>query len=729
MKRSGILTVLAALLLLGVLLPPIFVQLQGAGDSPPSKVVVLGFDGADARLVEQWMDEGLLPHLDRLRKEGSYSRLLPTNPPQTPVSWSTFATGLDPGRTTIFDFLKRDPRTYFPDFAMISLKEEPFLYGEKNPKILGLIAGGAVALVLFILGLIIIRRFLIVLPIALILGAAVYVFGSGFIAENIPVKKPLPVNNRQGIPFWDVAGQHQIKSTVIRVPASFPPGPYPNGRILSGLGVPDIRGTFGTYSYYTSEIFDFETNTEKGGKVIPLDVYPGVESVETFLYGPFNKLFPEPPEIDIPLSLSFDWDQKTTTIEVAGKSIQLQPGGWSDWVPLTFPINSLIKVRGISRFYLIGMEPDFKLYMSSVNFDPKDPVFDITYPSGFSKEIYDEIGYWKTLGWALDTWAMDEEVIDEDAFLHDTYDVTVAKFEEILHTFLETPDEQLYVQVFYFTDRVAHMFWRLMDTEHPAYNKELADKFGDAILVAYQKMDDIVGWTMDRLPEDGAILICSDHGFSTWKWSFNINTWLRQNGFLALKNDTDSDLKNLDDLFVSGTFWENVDWDRTRAYALGLGCIYINLLGREANGIVTPGAEYEELCAEITAKLEAFVDPETGICPVHKVFNRKDIYSDFDANLIPDLRAGNNLGYRVSWQTSLGGVPKDLFEIHTDKWSGDHCSLSPELVKGIFFSNWKFQEEREPQIGDLCPTVLNLLSVPVPDRLDSQAILLAPATP
>ena len=700
----------------------------GTGQEPsgPSKVVVLGFDGADARLVEKWMEEGHLPHLERLSETGAYQRLLPTNPPQTPVSWSTFATGLDPGQTTIFDFLKRDPVTYFPDFAMISLEEEPFLKGKDNPMVLGLAAGLAVAILAFGLTALLTRRPLIALVVGLALGAGAFAGGRAFVAENIPVKKPKAVNNRQGMPFWAIAGQNGIRSTVIRVPATFPPDAYPNGRLLSGLGVPDIRGTFGTYSYYTSEIFTSDVDTEKGGKVVPLDVEPGVSSLESFIYGPFNKLFDDPPEIDIPLGLAFDWENKVVRATASGREIELTPGGWSDWVPLTFPINSLIKVKGMSRFHLISMEPELKLYMSAVNFDPTKPPFPISHPKGFARQIYDRIGYWKTLGWALDTWALDEHVIDEATF-KDDMDYTVGKFEEILHEFLEDPADRLYVQIFYFTDRAGHMFWRLMEPDHPGYDAEIAADHKDTILDSYKRMDDIVGWTLDHMPEDATLLICSDHGFSSWQRSFNVNTWLWQNGFLALKGDQDVTQKTLDDLFVGGEFWPNVDWPRTQAYALGLGAIYINLLGRESEGIVPPGEEYERIREAIIQRMEAHVDTSTGLRPVSRVYRREEMYSQFDPDLIPDLRMGNSLGYRVSWQTSLGGIPKDLFEIHTDKWSADHCSLDPELVKGIFFANRPVLSDREPYIGDLCPTILELLGVPIPQGLSGQTIVLETA--
>jgi predicted AlkP superfamily phosphohydrolase/phosphomutase len=718
MRHRVILWVVAGLIL--------FPGLHPWADPAPSKVIVLGFDGADSRLVEQWMDEGKLPNLERLRRQGSYARLRPTNPPQTPVSWSSFSTGLDPGQTTVFDFLKRDPVTYYPDFAMITPSEAPFLMGEKNPLVLGGGLGLLVFLVALGLGYLVFRRMVVAFPLALLVGLLGFLGGRALVARYIPVKQPVAINNRKGDPFWKIAGQAGIRSTIIRVPATFPPGPFNNGRILSGLGVPDIRGTFGTYSYYTSQAPGTGEDTEKGGKVIPLDVEPGVPEVETFVYGPFNKLFDEPPEIHLPMRLLFDWSSQVTRARVSGKEIELKPGQWSDWVEMTFPVNPIIKIHGITRFYLISMVPEFRLYMQAINLNPiKLPAsVAVTYPKGFARQIYDRIGYWKTLGWAIDTWALDEEVTDEAVFLEDV-DFTVSGFQRIMENFLEDPRDQLYVQIFYFTDRIGHMFWRLMDPEHPAYDEEIDRKFHDTILEAYQRMDRIVGWTLDHMPEDAVLLVCSDHGFSSWKWSFNMNTWLWQNGFLALKGDQNKQ-KTLDDLFVEGQFWENVDWDRTKAYALGLGAIYINLLGREANGIVPPGEAYEQVRNEIIEKLEAYVDPATGEHPVRRVFKREEMYADFDPELIPDLRAGNNLGYRVSWQTSLGGVPKELFEPHKEKWSGDHCSLDPELVQGIFFSNWVPDTRRQPYIADLCPTILELLGVPVPGGLAGEALHMKP---
>lgn len=692
------------------------VRAQSGG---PSKVVVLGFDGADARLVERWMDEGKLPNLDRLRRTGSFRPLLPTNPPQTPVSWSTFATGLDPGHHRIFDFLKRDVDTYAPDFAMASSSTVPLLFGERNPLIFSLAAGFVTTLLLGLVIGLISRRLWLSLALALAAGGAAFSFALPFMRENVPQKRPIAINHRQGIPFWQILGEHGVRSTIIRVPQTFPPDLNPGGRLLSGLGVPDIRGTFGTYTLYTSDLVSMAADTEKGGKVVVLDVEPGDRGIDAVVYGPFNKLFDSPPEIHLPMRLEFDWEGRAVTIRLPDQELTLREGEWSDFVQFEFPIRKIVKVHGIARFKLLQMDDRVRLYLSAINIDPNHPVVPITEPPGFVDEIRDRIGLWKTLGWAVDTWALDEEVTDEETFAQDM-DFTVTKFEEILHAFLEDPGDRLYTQIFYFTDRAGHMFWRFLDPDSPRNDAELAPLWGDFVLKSYERMDRIVGYVLDRLPPDGVLLVCSDHGFAAWQRSVNTNTWLVRNGFMSLKGQDEATMLTLDDLFVEGQFWPNVDWSRTRAYALGLGALYINVLGRERDGIVAPGAEYDATVRELKASLEAFVDTSTGIRPVSRVYTRDEMYRPgYDPDLIPDLRAANAPGYRVSWQTSLGGIPRTLFEPNEKKWSGDHCSLDPEEVKGILFTNRRLDSTNDPVPGieDVAPTLLSIFGAPIPPEM------------
>jgi predicted AlkP superfamily phosphohydrolase/phosphomutase len=271
---------------------------------------------------------------------------------------------------------------------------------------------------------------------------------------------------------------------------------------------------------------------------------------------------------------------------------------------------------------------------------------------------------------------------------------------------------RLLFHYFEFPDRVAHVFWRFRDPEHPAYDAILAAKYGDAVEKAYDTMDAIVGETAGSLAPEDVLIVLSDHGFATWRRSVNYNTWLVENGYLVLKGDARR--KSLEALFSRGQFWEAVDWSRSRAYAMGLGDIYVNLKGREEGGIVSPGSEYERLRSEISERLEALTDPKTREHAVSRVFRREQIYRRYDPRLIPDLIVTNRPGYRVSWQASLGVPTQTVFEDNRDVWSGDHCSLDPDLVRGVLFSSKPFHAEHIPGIADATASVRALLGAPAP---------------
>ena len=277
------------------------------------------------------------------------------------------------------------------------------------------------------------------------------------------------------------------------------------------------------------------------------------------------------------------------------------------------------------------------------------------------------------------------------------------------------------MQYFEFTDRVQHMMFRFLDPKHPLYTAEGASRWAPSVLQAYRQMDDIVGEVMRTMPSNADLLVLSDHGFASFRRGMNYNTWLATNGFMTLTGE-DTKRKNLEDLFGQGDFFVNVDWSKTRAYALGLGQIYVNLAGREAKGIVQPGKDYQQVTAAIRAGLEAYVDPATGEHPVAHVFTRDEAYGTYDPELIPDLIPSNNEGYRVGWQDTLGGIGKNIVEPNDQIWSGDHCSVYPPLVKGILFSNLKL-DAAGAKMGDVMPTILDLYHVQPPERLDGKSLL------
>ena len=681
------------------------------------RLVVLGFDGVDAKLAEEMMKQGKLPNLKALADANGYSRLAPTTPAQTPVSWATFTTGRDPGGTRIFDFLRRDPATYLPTFAVAEEGKRQFLLGARNHAVTtGVVALGGFMLALGMAALLGRRRpWLHAVPVALVAAAAGW-----FLGAWLPTEIPSVTSRRLGTPFWAAAGEHGIHATVAHVPVTFPATPFAHGHLLSGLGVPDLRGRIGTPAFYTSDAtFVPGTDNEFSVELIYLNARDG--RIQTSVVGPLNKLFAAPPRLDVPLEIEVAADRSSAVLRTCGGEYPVRPGQWSDWVKLVFPFNPLVKAHGWARFKLLSLTPEVKLYLAPINFDPLNlpPGFDISAPRGWAADLFKTFGPFKTVGWAIDTWAPSEKLTDEKTFMEDI-DQTVAEFRKLLEHFL-AGDDRLLVHYFEYTDRVGHILWRALDPQHPAHDASQAGAFREMVTASYVLMDDIVGEVSRTLSPGDTLIVLSDHGFSTWRRSFHINTWLAREGYIGLSGGT-GQVETLENLFDRGQFWPNVDWRRSRAYHLGLGGLYINLAGRESSGIVAPGEEYERLRRELAARLEAVVDPETGQHPVSRVFLREEVYRSFDPQLIPDLIVTTSEGYRLSWQSALGGMPDRLFEDNSRVWSGDHCTLDPDVVPGVLFSSRPLRRKQLAMI-DVYPTLLKLLDVPPPEALTGQPFL------
>jgi predicted AlkP superfamily phosphohydrolase/phosphomutase len=641
---------------------------RGAATRPVAKqVVVLGFDGADPKLAAQWMAEGKLPNLARLAREGTFKPLGTTNPPESPVAWASFATGLNPGGTGIYDFLKRDPQTYLPELALVSRERAKFLWG------------------------------------------------------MIPIKPPKVTNLRSGTPFYKAAAEAGYKTTVIRMPLEFPPTSIPGGKLWAGLGVPDLRGTWGTFFYFGSDLTPWDTgDTEFGGKLVRLNL-SGNDASAT-IEGPVDPTSDKFTRISIPLDFKVSPDGQAVTVNLQGQTATLGERQWSDWFHAKFRVTPFLSVHSTCRFYVLQTSPDLRVYMSALNLDPQDPPLPISSPPGYAAELAKKHGLMKTLGWWHDTWALNEERIDEGVFLEDCWR-TMQQEREILLDELKNDPPSLLVAVFTATDSVSHMFWRLTDPQHPRYDAKLAAQYGDAIDQTYQRMDAVVGDVMRNMKPDGTLIIVSDHGFHSWRKGFNTNTWLVKNGFMTLKNPGAEDKQyNLDNLFGQGSFFPNTDWNRTQAYAVGLGQVYLNLSGREKFGIVKPGAEANRILADLREKLLALEDPDTHEKVIEDVYFAPDIFHGSRLSEAADVQMSFRDGYRTSWQTSLGAVPAGMIVANMKKWSGDHCASDPSDTQGIFFSNRHFSAP--PSILDISPTVLNLLDVAPPAPMDGHALSL-----
>ena len=652
------------------------------------KMVILGFDGMDPGLVEQLAADRKLPNIKRLIDQGGLYPLGTTHSAESPTAWASFATGMNPGKHNIYDFLVRDTATYLPDLGMVRREPARFLFG------------------------------------------------------YVPIARPKVHSIRGGTSFWVTAGRAGVRSSILTVPVTFPPEEVPNGELLSGLPLPDIRGTMGTFYYFATDLSRYEEgNTEMGGILKRLLIENDVAHTE--LIGPPNPLVRQQIEQvrrkgplseqdraqlvelqgreDVRLPMTVRWNRagKTATVDLGGQSITLQPGHWSKWVDLEFRINFLVRIRGMAQLLLMNADRELQLYVSPVNWKPDAPPIPMSYPAGFSADLFDKIGYYRTLGWAEATWPLNEARMDEQTFMDDLYKAFDDRAQVIL-TRLTAREWDLMVGVIESTDRVQHMMWRLIDPKHPMYDPALAAKFGGAIESVYRRADAFVGEVMDRVDPGTPILVVSDHGFHSWRKAVNLNTWLVQNGYMTLQGQRPAD-KKLDDLFGGGTFWENVDWTRTRAYAMGIGQIYFNLRGRESQGIVSPGAEARQLADELTGKLLTMKDPDDGAPIIRSVYKRDDIYSGEFLNNASELQIGMHEGYRVSWQSTLGGSPEGLVYPNMKKWSADHGGYDYATTAGVLIANRRLTTST-PTIMDLAPTVLKYFGVPVPAEIDGKAV-------
>jgi predicted AlkP superfamily phosphohydrolase/phosphomutase len=306
-----------------------------------------------------------------------------------------------------------------------------------------------------------------------------------------------------------------------------------------------------------------------------------------------------------------------------------------------------------------------------------------------------QIGEFHTQGIAEDTKALTAGVLDDKEYLEQARTV-LAEHRRAFD--VEFPKFQQGLFFFYFSslDLNAHMMWRLTDPSHPAYDAALAAQYGSSLEEFYEQIDQVLGEVMPKVDDNTTLLVLSDHGFAPYRRSFNLNTWLLNNGYVARKAGTGGD---------SSEPFTDVDWSRTRAYSLGLNGLYLNLRGREREGIVESGAQAEALLREIRQKLLEVRDPKDGSQVITRIDLASEAYQGPYARSGPDALVGYNRGYRAGWKTILGAFPADLLEDNTNAWSGDHC-MDFTKVPGVLLSNRKI-DVQNPALTDIAPTILS----------------------
>ena len=625
------------------------------------RVVVLGLDGLEPSLAEKFMAEGLLPNLSKLKEKGSYLRLGSTWPPISPVAWSSFSTGTNPGKHNIYDFIARTPN-YQPTISSVRMREP-----RKKIKIGSLV---------------------------------------------IPLSKPEITPLRKSKPFWTVLGEHGLASAILRVPITFPPDKF-KGLQLSAMCVPDLRGTQGMFSYYAEEGESGSTmDGDVGGDRIL--VHREGDVVRSYLRGPANSLKQDAAELRLPFkvtSTSSGNGNEAAVLHINGEQIPLKQNDYSEWVRIKFKAAPGFNVHGICKFYLKRFSKPFEMYCTPLQIDPDQPVMPISQPVVYSSYLARKQGSFSTLGLAEDTWALSEKLMTEDAFLQQAYDIHEER-EKMFFDSLSRIRRGTVVCVFDGPDRIQHMFFRFQDEKHPALTDEQRETHRDAIKQMYQRMDELVGRTIEKVGPETALFVMSDHGFATFRRGIDLNAWLRDNGYLKLKEGK---------RVAEKPYLADIDWSQTKAYAVGLAGIYINQKGREAHGQVEPGKASKELAEEIAGKLTGLMDEEAGDVSIKEAVTRFQVYAGPYAENAPDVVVGYNRGWRVSWDAAIGKCGEPVFSDNMKAWSGDHC-LHPDLVPGVLFSTLKL-DPTNPRIIDLAPTTLELFGLDKPNYMDGKSLL------
>jgi predicted AlkP superfamily phosphohydrolase/phosphomutase len=597
----------------------------GCGRVPANskKLIVLGIDGMDPGFLERHWSS--LPNLDRLRREGEFQRLGTTIPPQSPVAWSTFITGLDPGGHGIFDFVHRDPATMGP-FSSLGETIESKTKLRLGPYTLPL-SGGEV------------RSF------------------------------------RQGTAFWQILADHGISTTILRMPVNFPPVRC-HCRELSGMGTPDLAGTFGTFTFFTDDPFAVNEQVA-GGRIVHVE--PKGNDAILPLEGPANSLRKDRRNTRIEIAVHLDPAARAARFDLPDGRVILKQGEWSDWLRVRFPLIPAVGANGMIRIYAKELQPRLQIYVSPINIDPERPELPISNPPRYSRELAEAVGPFYTQGIAEDTAALRRGVLDLREYLDQSRKVTDEQLAILRDAVLHFRGGLLF-QHFLGIDQNSHMLWGKHEPE---------------LLETYQRIDEAVGWVRTHAA-DATLIVMSDHGFAAFDRAFHLNTWLYREGFLSLDDPSN---------VGAGELFAHVDWSRTQAYALGLNGLYLNLRGRERQGIVEQGESATRLLRVIARRLIEYRDPQSGRQAVSDMYSPRELFHGGAMAFAPDLIVGYSPDYRCSWESALGGIPAETVDDNRDAWIGDHC-IAARHVPGVLLAQRPLRLAN-PQLAGLTLAILH----------------------
>jgi predicted AlkP superfamily phosphohydrolase/phosphomutase len=571
------------------------------------RTLIIGLDAYDPGTFERLLENGKMPNLGAFVQAGQYAHFEVSNPPQSEVSWTSIATGLNPGGHGMFDFVHRDPASY--------------------------------------------SQFVSLLPTRRSLGGTQ--FASPFTARTI-----FDQTVRKGFP-----------ATALWWPAMFPARLESPVGTIPGLGTPDLLGKLGVGTLFTTDSSQASRQLKTRVEILAA---AGKGRLAGVVRGPSQQKGSASQEITLELGLELV-DDRSARLALGKQPIELKLGEWSPILELTFKVGLFFKLHALTRVILTHARPDVRLYMLPLQIHPLHSPWPYATPQSLVKGVWQAGGPFLTIGWPQDTTGLEEGCMSDDQFLT-LCETIVARREQALMSQLGAFKEGLLASVFDSLDRIQHMFLR----DRP-----------DVIDDWYIRFDRLVGRALQELNRQATnshVVVVSDHGFSRFDYKVHLNRWLMDQGYLVGKIAGDR-----------GGF-DQVDWGRTRAYAIGLNSIYLNYSGREGQGIVRP-EEVEGLVSAIHAGLASWKGPD-GRNIVQRAYSRAEALDGPLTAYGPDLLVGYAPGYRASSQTGLGAWEKDSLEPNRDHWGADHC-IDPQSVPGVLFSNRGMKDLPRPSYRDI----------------------------
>lgn len=625
------------------------------------RLVVLAVDSLDPEITERLIREGRAPHLAALAGRAGVKRVTPIPGAEALSSWASFATGTNPGAHGVFDMIEPDRTTRRPALAPLVPRPSARWFGRWWSE-----------------------------------GAA-----------YAPV--------RGGDAFWTLLGRAGIRSAVLFVPTTFPPERIPTGLLIAGTPLPDWSGAPGSsYTWLASDAAPAEIGpTRYGGRVIALTFTRNVAEVS--IAG-----VRAPEVIDLPLRVAHNPEARSANVQIAGQTVYLAEGQRSHWIEIGQSLGPLRRVRGLVRLHLVRAGNVVHLYVSPIQWHPEAPPSALSSPAAAAATLFARLGPYRTLAWPTAGWALADGHMADDVFLS-VQDETFADRAEALLNFVDSGRWDIIVAGLEPIDTTTRLMWLAIDPGHPAFDRAVSSRFAGAIDAMYLRLDDLVGQLQSHLPDGADLVVVSTYGVYTARSVVDLNRWLAEEGELFWH--TPPPPVTLAALADPALWADTVDWTRTRARAVGAGHIYVSLRGRDAEGVVEPGAEYEALIVRLTERLLALTDSLSGRRVVARVRRGTTVFTGPHAGRAPDLIVTFSPGYRVSWDSMLGGAGQRVIAPNHERWSAEHASVDEATVPGVWLSTLPVGDGALGVL-DIAPTLLDYFGVAGPATAEGQSQLL-----